>query len=241
MRIALIQTCAVGDIIIALPIAQHFVRQGHQVVWPIDEIYFEFFKEAAPEIDFMPVPRAYTGVETLAYFLTFPLRIAEHFGCDRKYILYSSLGELDLGNERLAGALKFDEYKYAVAGVSFSKKWDLALCRNSEREQLLLDSLSLSLTDDYVVVQESSGDGSIRASIDVPPALQNTCRIIPIQGLTMSLFDWIPVLENAKELFLIDSAPANLVEQLRINTKKTLYLRSPMSHTPVFAQNWLFK
>ncbi len=36
-------------------------------------------------------------------------------------------------------------------------------------------------------------------------------------------------------MFLIDSAPANIIEQLRINTRKTLYLRSPIS-TPQYSR-----
>jgi len=241
MRIALIQTSAIGDIVIALPIAHYFIKLGHQVVWPIDEIYFDFFKEAAPNIDFMPVPRAHTGVNTLAYFLTFPLSVADHFNCERKFILYSKLGDMQLGNEHLAKSLKFDEYKYAVAGVPFEQKWELEVVRNYAREQELLDRLGLSLSEDYVVVQDSCGDGSQRIPIEIPQELQETCRIIPIQNLTKSPFDWIPVFERAKEMFLIDSAPANIIEQLRITTRKTLYVRSPMSHTPVFARGWFFK
>jgi hypothetical protein len=241
VRIALIQTCAAGDIVIALPIAQHFVSQGHQVVWPIDEIYIEFFKEAAPEIDFMPVFRDRTGVQTLAYFITFPLQIADHFGCEKKFILYSKLGEMDLGNGHLAKSLKFDELKYAVTGVPFVKKWDLEVVRNHVREQELLDHLDLSLAEDFVVVQDACGDQSQRVSIEISQELRETCRIIPLQILTKSPFDWIPVFERAKELFLIDSAPANIIEQLRIKTKRTLYLRSGITHTPVFAQGWDFK
>ncbi len=57
----------------------------------------------------------------------------------------------------------------------------------------------------------------------------------------MSPFDWIPLFERANELFLIDSGPANIVEQLRIKTKKTLYLRSPVESTPVYASGWNFE
>jgi hypothetical protein len=241
MRIALIQTCAVGDIIIALPIAQYFVSQGHEVVWPIDDIYFGFFAAVAPEVAFMPVSRAKTGVGTLAYFITFPMQIAEHFGCERTYVLYSNLNPIELQNRNLAASLKFDEYKYAVAGVPFARKWDLTVVRSAEREQELLERLGLSLSEKYVVVQESSGDGSLRVAIQIPQEVEAICRVVHIQMLTKSLADWIPIFENAQELFLIDSAPANLVEQLRIKTKKTLYFRSPMSHTPIFAQGWTFK
>jgi len=41
MQIGLIQTRGIGDIIIALPIADFFTAKGYKVTWPIDaeEVY----------------------------------------------------------------------------------------------------------------------------------------------------------------------------------------------------------
>lgn len=47
MRIGLVQTRGIGDIIIALPIAQSFVNDGHEVFWPIDSRFVSSFQAAA--------------------------------------------------------------------------------------------------------------------------------------------------------------------------------------------------
>ena len=39
MKIGLLQTTSIGDIVIAAPIAQYFVAQGHQVLWPVSDRY----------------------------------------------------------------------------------------------------------------------------------------------------------------------------------------------------------
>ena len=56
MKIGIIQTRGIGDIVIALPIARHFVDAGHAVVWPIYEKFIRPFRAAAPYVEFVPLP-----------------------------------------------------------------------------------------------------------------------------------------------------------------------------------------
>ena len=57
MKIGLIQSRGIGDIIIGLPIAKYFVDQGHVVLWPINEEFMSSFVNAAPYVEFLPVKR----------------------------------------------------------------------------------------------------------------------------------------------------------------------------------------
>ena len=78
MKIGLIQTRGIGDIIIALPIARHFADQGHTVVWPIHAPYVRPFQEAAPYVEFLPL-----AGEEGDWMLPIPLAALRERGCDR--------------------------------------------------------------------------------------------------------------------------------------------------------------
>jgi len=157
-KIGLIQTGAIGDIVIGLPIARHYEAAGYQVFWPIDSRYVHFFREAAPYVTFIPVDPAVTGVSTAAYFVEFPKAVLAACGVQDMHLLYSFLGTYPLENRHLAHSLKFDEYKYAVTGVPFDEKWNLQIVENPARQQQLIEKLNLA--DNYVIVHEEGGPGS---------------------------------------------------------------------------------
>ncbi len=54
-RIGLVQTRGIGDIIIALPIADFLIQQGYDVFWPIDEQIVSAFQQVKPEVNFITV------------------------------------------------------------------------------------------------------------------------------------------------------------------------------------------
>lgn len=239
MNIGLIQTGAIGDIIIALPIAKWYWDRGNVVYWPIDSDYFNFFSEAAPYVKFIPVNKNETGYANYGYFLGKPLDLLKKTNCQKHYILYSSLSNLDLGYNRLNYSLKFDEYKYAVACVPFKEKWNLTINRNTQRESILIQKLNIERP--YIVINEKGGAGSgFYRKIPMHEDVIRQFQIISIEPLTQSIFDWIPVFENASYIACVDSGPANLIDQMKISTPKSLYLRSNSYLTPVFASGWEF-
>jgi len=87
MRIGLIQTRGIGDIIIALPIADYFLQRGDEVHWPIGEQFVRIFQPVKPEVNFIPVP---TVPET-GYFYRTPIALLSDLRCDRIVTLYSSM------------------------------------------------------------------------------------------------------------------------------------------------------
>ena len=82
-RIGLIQTRGIGDIIIALPIADHFLERGAEVYWPIDEAFLPAFAAAKPQVHFLPVNRAD------GYFFARPLKMLQDLNCTRIISLYN--------------------------------------------------------------------------------------------------------------------------------------------------------
>ncbi|HTH52104.1 MAG TPA: hypothetical protein VL501_09235 [Pyrinomonadaceae bacterium] len=232
-RIGLVQTRGIGDIVIALPISDHFIEQGFEVVWPIDERFVEIFGRVKPGVDFVGVSPGDTD-----YFLTEPLRVINERGCERTIILYSFLSTAMVYDPRLAASLKFDEYKYAAAGVPFRKKWDLKILRDREREERLFDSLGVR--GEYVCFHGQSSD--MQEPLDLPPAMSEGMQIVEMTRRSddESPFDWLLTMERAAKLVLIDSCFANLAEQLTIPVAKTFILKNPVAFTPVLKNDWKF-
>lgn len=237
MKIGLIQTRGIGDLVIAAPIAQHFLDDGHEVFWPLDARFVPFAEPAFPGIRFLPVDAAVTGPATLEYFHGAPLRALAEAGCEAVHCLYSFLSGLPVVQEHLARSLKFDEYKYAVAGVPFARKWALRIARDRAREQAL--SQRLGLRDPYVLVHETGSD--YRLHIALPPDIEATHQVVRMEDLTDSPFDWLGALEGAAMLVCVDSVFANLADQLDLCPRKYLFLRSPIQATPVFRSGWQFR
>lgn len=238
MKIGIIQTNAIGDIIIALPIAQWYLEKGHEVFWPIDKSFIKMFSLAAPDVNFIPVE----GEEkffTYNYFIGTPKKILENLNCDKIFTLYSHLTGIEFNEQRKANSLKFDEYKYAVSGVPFVQKWNLKISNNIEGERKLLEILKINRP--YIVLNEKSGPGEVISSIKISDEIRKEFEVIHIEPLTSSLFDWIPVFKNASYIACVDSGPANLIDQLNIDVPKTLYLRSSALFTPVFGSGWQFQ
>ncbi|MDQ3219259.1 MAG: hypothetical protein ACR2M8_00780 [Pyrinomonadaceae bacterium] len=229
-RIGLIQTRGIGDIIIALPIADFYEEQGFEVCWPIDRRFVEMFRRIKPSIRFFPVD------EGPGFFYLDPLSILRENDCEKIISLYSYLSNLNIYDGRLSALLKFDEYKYAISGVPFARKWTLKYDRDIEREQALYDSLGI--TGDYICYH-STGSGLVLQR-ELPPHITRGLQLIRVESLTDSPFDWLLTLERAGKLVLVDSCFSNLVEQMNLSNEKYLAARSPVSFTPVYKNGWRF-
>ena len=235
MKIGLIQVQRFGDLLITLPIAAWFIRQGHEVHWPVHAAYYDAIQAAAPAVKF--IPRDPAGVtDPLEFFYRWPLQLLTDLGCQKIFPLYSSLEGADFIDARLAGALKFDEYKYALTGVPFAEKWTLALTRDPAREKALHDRLGI--TRPYICVHNMASD--VGAAVDLPPAWLEHFQIVQIQPLSDNPLDWLYTIEHAAKRIMIDSLYANLVEQLNITGENYLITRSVTAATPVYKNGWVF-
>jgi hypothetical protein len=237
VKIGLIQTRGIGDIIIAAPIAHYFIGQGHEVFWPVESRFHSFVQAAFPDIRFIPVYDEQTGYANFDYFYGRPEAELKRLGCDTIFCLYSHLLDLDIIDTQLAYSLKFDEYKYAVAGVPFDQKWQLTVTRNPGREQDLIEHLAIHRR--YIVLHDQ-GEG-FKLDIQLPDDLLRDYQIVRISALTDNPFDWLGVIERASMLLCVDSCFANLAEQLNLCSHKYLFLRSHTRGTPVFKNGWKFR
>jgi hypothetical protein len=234
MKIGIIQTRGLGDIIIAAPIAEYYISRGCDVFWPIDSDFLDAFQYAFPKIKFIPISQSSTGILTADYFYNEPYRELKDLNCNAILCLYSFLTGFDFGYGNLKDAISFDAYKYAVAKVPFSEKWKIKIKRNPIREVQLFHTLGLSPNEKYSVIHDQ---GSVY-SADLDHFIPKENRKIKIETITDNFLDWLGVLENADSFYVINSVYSNLIEQLNFAGKKNFFSQTTASWTPVLINDW---
>ncbi|MFA5263750.1 MAG: hypothetical protein WC378_07970 [Opitutaceae bacterium] len=230
-KIGLIQSRGIGDIIIALPIAKYYRDRGCEVFWPIDERFLPSFSQSVDYVNFIP----FKFDNTLQTFVHTPMDILKKAGCEKIVTLYSYMSGTTTGNKAFFNSLKFDEYKYAIAGVPFREKWNLSIKRDPEREARL--HTELVKQEDFIVVHRRGSN--FQVNINIPQKFKQ-CQCIEIGEKTDNIFDWLGILEKARLLIMIDSCFSNLVEQLGFENEKLYVLRSDVRFTPVLRNNWRY-
>ena len=233
-KLGIIQSRGLGDCIIALPIARWYHDRGHDIHWPICEQFLPSLKDSAPWVNWIPITQDPQG----AFFYDTPYTLLQTRGCDEIICLYQSLtGHPELVERPEFQIMKFDQYKYSVAGVPFQEKWRLESCitRDPQKEQALKDQLTLP-GQPYVVLHLEGSDHRADFDRSIIPAGWAQIEITADQ--TDSIFDWITTLEGAESIVCVDSVIANLVDQLGIGEDRYFIPRSHIHLTPVLGQAW---
>lgn len=231
-KLGIIQSRGLGDIVIALPIAQHYHRQGWEIHWPICSEFIPHFRDHVSWVNWHPVT-----TDQGSFFYDQPLKILKELNCDEIIPLYQALTNHKFHEEPYFQHTKFDQYKYIRAGVNFLEKWQLNTCitRNHEQEAELYQRLVLPHRE-YVVLHLEGSDYTAEFDRSViPPEYQ----IIEITaGATHSIFNWLKILEGAASIVCVDSVFSNLVDQWQIPGDLYLIARSHIGLTPVLAGAW---
>jgi hypothetical protein len=238
MKRGIIQSRGLGDILIALPIARYYYDQGDEIIWPICEEFYGSVKDSVAWVTWVPMKTDERG----EFFLAQPLKIFKYHAVDPDAALYlyhylNTVPELTV--PELFNILKFDQYKYWKTGVPFRLKWTLDACvaRDPAAEDRLRTTLGISPGDRYAVA-------SMRGSSFSAPVPQGffdpAVRLISVDDhLTDSIFDWRGVIEGAEAAVCVDSALANMIDQLCIEGPRLYWVRrSPWDLTPVLGSQW---
>lgn len=245
--LGIIQSRGLGDILIALPIARYYYEQGRSIVWPVCN---EFIPAVRPYVDWVE----WIGMESDsagAFFLQTPLQLFRERGInpdEDSIYLYQYLNVVpELTNAEFYNILKFDQYKYQMAGVPFVRKWCLDTCvdRDHVREAALLDRLhdSFDLSKPYAVAHLTGSSARVDVALVknlVDPAVQ-IINVDDFLDADSSPFDWRGVIERATAFIGLDSSFTNMVDQLQITGPKLYWIRrSAWDLTPVLGSAWRF-
>lgn len=231
-KLGIIQTRGLGDIIIALPIADYYREQGWEIYWPVAEAWVEQLNSVAPWIKWIPII-----VDQGPFFYDIPMQRLRNFGVDEVLCLYQSLtGHPEFTKEPWFQHVSFDRYKYYKAGVPFHRKWELDKCitRNPKREAELY--FKKVKNPNYVVTHLQSSVGPVRYDPAIIPDGWDVINITD-EGY---VFDWIKIIENAQAVIMVDSAFANMTDQLNIPVDKYFIPRTHIQLTPVFGNHWTY-
>jgi hypothetical protein len=105
---------------------------------------------------------------------------------------------------------------YDQVGMKYSDRFSkFYIDRDYDRELYLQNKLELP--DQFAFVNNSSSNGNKNIVINTK------FPIVQLKPLTESIFDWIGVLEKAKEIHTIDSSIYQLIKQLNLEGKKFFY------------------
>jgi hypothetical protein len=235
----IIQSRGLGDIIMSLPIAKYYYDQGFEVVWPVCAEFYPSLVNSAPYITWVGIEADEAG----KFFVETPLLVFQQEGVDPNtalYLYHYLNTQPQMTDPELFNILKFDQYKYQVAGLPFNLKWTLASCivRDLDREAAF--KASLNLPERYALVHSTGS--SFKANIDrkmlgfIDPAVV-TVEITADK--TDSVFDWLSVIEGAEHVICIDSVFANLIDCMNIQGPKLYWMRrSQWDLTPVLGNAW---
>lgn len=229
-KLGLIQSRGLGDLVIALPIAGYYHKQGWEVLWPIADEFIPSMSKAAPWVKWIPLK-----VDTGPFFYDEPMKRLKNFKCDEIVCLYQALTGHNFHDEKYFQYTKFDQYKYIKTGVPFLEKWKLAeyITRDPAREQALYDRL---VTNPNYVVTHLKGSDVVATYDDsiIPQGWQ----VINIDEQTDCIWDWLMIIEQAQSLIMVDSVFSNIVDQLGIGEDRYFIQRSHIGLTPVQGQDW---
>ena len=236
-KLGIIQSRGLGDIAIALPIADYYVKEGWEVHWPICREFLSHFYPVAPQIVWHPVE-----TDSGSFFWDQPQKILDTVGVDEKICLYQALtGHPEFTEPAWFQHTKFDQYKYAQAGVPFHRKWQLAqaIQRQWSREEELYRQITAQIGEGkpYCLVHLQGSDH--RADFDTS-VLNPEWPCIEITDLTDSVWDWCTAIDRAEAVIFVDSVYSNITDQLALNTDEGRYFipRSHIGLTPVLGQHW---
>ena len=234
-RIGIIQSRGLGDLFIALPIALHYKESGYdEILWPICEEFMPTMTRCAPWVTWIPLKTTRDG----SFFYFHAYNNLKYRSCEDIVCLYQYLSNMpELSDPDLFPILKFDQYKYAVAGVPFKDKLRLAECitRDPVAEAELYKRVVRG--GPYILVHDQGSD--VKINLDWSDAEAQGYQVIHIrEGLTDNLVNWLSVIEGAETLYLIDSVFSNIVDGLDIHRDKWFIRRSKMDLTPVLLSDW---
>lgn len=139
------------------------------------------------------------------------------------------------------------EAKYTFVGQDYNGwqehfQWE----RNTEKEnKLYYEVLNLSDSEEYSLVSNVWGTPPTNNFREVPTS--GNYRIVSVEMLEeFTPFDWAKVIENAKEISIVDTSFNYLIEKLELKAEK-LYLTSrftPANFSHIinlFKKNWIYQ
>ena len=132
----------------------------------------------------------------------------------------------------------FDKFFYSNVGLNFEKRWtDFYIERDHVREQKLYDNFGIE--GEYAFVHEDINRSYGVQKSYIEKGLQ---YFTPDPYYSNNVFDYLMLIENAKEIHVIDSSFKQLIESVNVNAKKIFYhtyTRTHQFNTSTSKKDWI--
>lgn len=214
MRIGIICPGRLGDIIMCLPIAKHLFDQGYEVTWPICRQYWPSVKNYINYVNWKVIDVDFSKSINIAKNVLKESLVKEFIS-----LSFNIPGTQAETEYWLGSGMRLDEYRYKLVGIDLSEKYNLSYTRQPKSELAIMKKINLG--DDFRLVHKEAS--SYKLSYKISNADK---KIVFVEPVTSSVFDWIQISSLASEIICIESSFSNLIEQLMWpEKKKVLFLK----------------
>ena len=225
------QPAGLGDIIFCLKIACHYIKQGHNVIWPVIKEYKNI--------------KDYIRIEGLTFY-------CEDDFFPYKYLYESTPVEVSVidgvtivplqsaWNKYKEGRIM--DSKYRLVGIDWHdwiNYFDFK--RNHKKENELYNIFELQESEPYIFWSRKFASPPDTQVKDLGIVYGGNKRIIELEYIEdYSLFDWSKIIENASEIYMVDSGLNYIIEKLELKTNK-LHLHPRWGVVTEFELSGIFK
>lgn len=204
------QFLGLGDILFLVPLIRHWMQQGHDIIWPIADEYFDI-KRHFPDIQFVK-KSDWPGVR---------------YGDPNEHNHQWRYGLYRVKPLRWNKSKTLDEAmitKYSMYGLDFEMWRQLKWERDYSKENQLTEHLP----KEYALICQPYGNvtdgGASNKCIDIPD--NGMQKVYLGKSIGFTLLDWAAVIENASVIHAVSSSTLYLFEMLNLKAKEIhLYSR----------------
>jgi hypothetical protein len=112
--------------------------------------------------------------------------------------------------------IPWDEFFYFQHKIDFSKRWDsFKVTRDLDKELFLYDKLNPK-NEEYILIHSKGSDNIDRIDYSV---FKEDVKKIYVEKHTNNIFDYLTLIEKAKEIHCIESSFQVMVDSFELNNK----------------------
>ena len=210
------QPAGIGDIFFLQKGIDSIISDGWNVIWPVNK-HFSYLNDYIKKdnLTFYNIEDDYPFKKDIDFKKNIPIEFIKNDNTV-KYI--------PLDHAQHINGISFMKAKYALLGIS-SEDWknSFIFSRNENRENKLKQKYNIEDGQDFIFVNNifASPPDTIIRDMEI----SSNMKVIYNDGKPCHIFDYCWIIENAKELHLVESAFCYLVEVLDTNAKLFMYSR----------------
>lgn len=232
------QPFGLGDVIFSMAIANHFIKNGYEVIWPVLKHFYDGLTRAYPKIHFKPFE---FGDANSPYHNIIS-------NVKTKHVFFDIESDWEVVPIRWSDSYMKLPYKDVMKAkyLMYDLDWKIwkkhaRWARHYRKEKELMEFLGIQPGEQYNLINKRFGNGR-----EVPITVDNGLKNIYMTDvISFSLFDWAGTIENATNLHMVSTATLYMVEVLNLQCKENhLYKRHPIERdlsyvTPLLSKEYI--